>query len=269
MTQNTESEELKLLLLLLRAARGWTQKELAEEMDTAPSLISEYESGKRPTSLRVVERAAQATETSSETLDVLRPAVRMLWASTRGLPQDDAVLLSHSLAGQLRETVEPLVRDFLESLKYLEPPWIASSPTLEDREEAPLLRARLEAFSLENRRFLVAEAQEYQSWALCELLCEESVRAAGTDQALELAGLALYLAERIRGAEEAWLSRLQGYAWAHVGHARRAGGDLPGAAEAFTRFRQLWQAGASGDPGGFLDEARVLRLELSSLPMAK
>ncbi|HKI02637.1 MAG TPA: helix-turn-helix transcriptional regulator [Thermoanaerobaculia bacterium] len=258
MTQKTEPEELKLVLLLLRAARGWTQKELAEEMETSPSLLSEYESGKRAASLRVVERAVRATGTSPEVLDVLLPAVRMLCASMRGQPQDDAVLLAYSLSGQIRDTLEPLIRDFLESLKYLEPSWIASSPTPRDREEAPLLWERLASLSRDNQRFLVAEAQEYQSWALCELLCEESVKESNAGKSLELAKLALHLAEKIRGADEAWLSRLQGYAWAHVGYARRAGGDMTGAAEAFARFRQLWQAGTSGDPEALLDEARVL-----------
>ena len=260
MTLNTEPEELKLVLILLRAARGWTQKELAEEMETSPSVLSEYESGKRPTSLRVVERAVQATGTSPEVLDALLPAVRMMCASMRGLPQDDATILTYSLAAQLRETLEPLIRDFLESLRYLEPSWATSLPIPEDREEAPGLWVRLEAFSRDNQRFLIAEAQEYQSWALCELLCEESLKADCADQTLELAKLALYLAEKIRGADEAWLYRLQGYAWAHVGHARREGGDMAGAAEAFTCSRQLWQAGVSGDPGGLLDEERMLRL---------
>ncbi|HSK76449.1 MAG TPA: hypothetical protein VLQ45_08310, partial [Thermoanaerobaculia bacterium] len=114
------------------------------------------------------------------------------------------------------------------------------------------------------RRLLVEKSLEFRSWALCELICKESTDAApdSADRALELANLALRVAELLPG-DEAFRSRLQGYAWAHVGNARRVRSDLPGADEAFGRVRQLWKAGEPGDPGCLLDEARMLGLEAS------
>ena len=67
--------------------------------------------------------------------------------------------------------------------------------------------------------------------------------------------MALFIADRIPG-EEAWRSRVQGYAWAHVGNARRQRGDLRGAHEAFSQCRQLWRRAGKASPA-LLDETRV------------
>jgi tetratricopeptide (TPR) repeat protein len=47
-----------------------------------------------------------------------------------------------------------------------------------------------------------------------------------------------------------------------MGNARRVHGDLPGAEEAFLRSDELWEAGASADPG-LLDASRLLDLKAS------
>ena len=78
-------------------------------------------------------------------------------------------------------------------------------------------------------------------------------------EALELAELALLIAERLPG-DRAWGLRLQGYAWAHVSNARRVCNDLPGAEAAIVRARKLWEAGEPGDPG-FLNRAWLPGLE--------
>ncbi|HEX3553054.1 MAG TPA: hypothetical protein VIA62_07490 [Thermoanaerobaculia bacterium] len=107
---------------------------------------------------------------------------------------------------------------------------------------------------------LVEEARELQTWAFAERLCAESEAAAAGDpgRAVELAELALRVAQLVPGGEGR-RSRLQGYAWAHLAQARSAAGDLPGAADASSRARTLWAAGAPGDEGP-LDERRVLKL---------
>jgi tetratricopeptide (TPR) repeat protein len=95
------------------------------------------------------------------------------------------------------------------------------------------------------------------------LACEASVSAAANkaSEALELAELALFIAERVSGSD-LWRARVQGYAWAFVGNARRVGNDLLGAERAFLTTRSLWEAGAAADPG-VLDLSRVLDLEAS------
>ncbi|HEV3074032.1 MAG TPA: hypothetical protein VHB47_06395, partial [Thermoanaerobaculia bacterium] len=140
---------------------------------------------------------------------------------------------------------------------------------------------------------------EFQSWALCERLCEESARI-GTEnpaEALEVAELAVEVAlvapvpvgwaavvpaarleepgaQAAQGGQATWLAarwpkdserrrdRLSGYAWAFVGEARRLAGDPMGAEEAFRRSRELWPSGAPGE-AGLLDGLRLVELAAS------
>jgi len=131
------------------------------------------------------------------------------------------------------------------------------------RQQAPALWRVLKRRSPAERRVLVENTQEYRSWGLCELLCAESVKAAAdnADRAVELAELAVYIAELAPG-EQPWRWRLQGYTIAHLANAWRVRSDLPAAEKAFARAAELWQAGAPGDPG-LLCEAQVLSLEAS------
>ena len=108
---------------------------------------------------------------------------------------------------------------------------------------------------------LVREVPDFQTVKLCERLCAESERelaAADAGRALELAVLAREVAERVGGTREE-RARLQGYAWAHIGGARRAAGDRSGAEEAFARARELWEEDAEGDDA--LPEDRWLDLQ--------
>lgn len=109
---------------------------------------------------------------------------------------------------------------------------------------------------------LVAGTRSHQDWAFCIRLCEESERAAAGDasQALALAELALAAAEQAAG-DEAWRSRLKGYAWLFVANARRVKGDFPGSDAAFDTARVLWNTGA--DLEGRLDGSRRFDLEAS------
>jgi tetratricopeptide (TPR) repeat protein len=109
----------------------------------------------------------------------------------------------------------------------------------------------------------VREAAEFQNWALCELVCEESERAAAESApaAAELAELALAVAAMVPEGS-GWRLCVEGYTWAFIGNAWRVGNDLHRADEAFRRAAELWVAGRSGDLG-FLDGSRLLDLEAS------
>ena len=98
---------------------------------------------------------------------------------------------------------------------------------------------------------------------MAERISHESERMAAhrVEDALELANLALSIAERVPGAE-GWRSRLKGYCWAHVGNARRVANDFSGADEAFARAWDFWRAGAGSGPE-LLAEWRLLDLEAS------
>jgi DNA-binding XRE family transcriptional regulator len=165
----------------------------------------------------------------------------------------------------------------------------------ETRRRAAEHWARLRHYPREERLALVREAVEFQSWALCERLCEESaqVGAENPPAALELAELAVEVAlvARVDGTRapvpaglagtggrremavprapatwppdtERWRDRLCGYAWAFVGKARRLAWDPAGAEEAFGRSRELWPAGAPGEASQ-LDGLRLVELAAS------
>ncbi len=136
-------------------------------------------------------------------------------------------------------------------------------PQALDRQEVPALWARLGRYPVKTQLALVSEATEFQNWALCEFLCFESVRAAAGDagKAVALAELAVALADHMPG-ENPWLSKLRGFAWTHLGNARRVSGDLARARETVTKAEALWLAGR-GDPTALLSESWLLGMKAS------
>jgi tetratricopeptide (TPR) repeat protein len=250
-----------LALIYLREERRWTQKDLARAKGHAGyRLVSRYETG------------------------VIRPSRAELdhMASRMGFSREavDALLFTHSLVSPPRpeESAFPL-EITPEELRRLDRAVIAEAWTHsaelrssllagkhkqqaeEDRRNAGELWARLKALPSHERRELVEDSPEFQSWALVERLCLESKRAAADSaaKARGLAGLALFAAARVQGAAP-WLSRLQGYAWAYCANAERVANDQPAADRAFARAWQLWRA---GDDAGLLPEWRMLSLEAS------
>ncbi len=109
---------------------------------------------------------------------------------------------------------------------------------------------------------MVSEVPEFRGSDLAIFLCEESERTAAGDasQSLEIALLALFIAERVHG-QAAWRWRLAGYVWAFIGNAHRVCGDLQAAEVAFQSSIELWGKGAT-EPGS-LSEIRLLDLEAS------
>ena len=250
-------DELGLIFILFRSIHNWTQGELAEAMGTAPSVISEYENGTRRPSRRAIVRAAKAASVPVERIDQILPALHSLREIMRAHRHSHSVDPYEEAAEKLSRGLEPLAHAAVKSIRP-EPAVRSVLPRLEDREQARGLWERLERHEAETRRLLVEEGQEYRNWALCELLCDKSLEEIA-NRALELAELAVFIAERIPG-EDAWRSRVQGYAWAHVGNARRRRSDLRGSEEAFSRFRQLWRT--TGEVNrALLDEMRVFKWE--------
>jgi tetratricopeptide (TPR) repeat protein len=119
------------------------------------------------------------------------------------------------------------------------------------------------AATQEERIALVEAFPDYWSWALAVRMCKQSVKRAAhrAEEALDLAHLALSIAERAPG-EESWRQRLTGYCWAHVANARRVANNLAGADEAFVRAWALWRAGADSD-AELLAEWQLFSLEAS------
>jgi transcriptional regulator with XRE-family HTH domain len=247
---------LSLALDILRTRQGWTQKELAAATGIPANLLSDYERGRKNLTRERLD--SLLTVMGLQPSKALKAAMRFLEDEEirePDLPDPE----SRQIEGVAVESGR-LISDAVRSLLRL---WTTQGQALEARREARDLWDGLKRKDAARRRLLVEKVARYRNWALSELLCEESIKAAGdsADRALELANLALRVAELAPG-EEAWRQRVQGYAWAHVGNARRVKGDLPAADEAFARSRRLWSAGVSED-FGLLDGVRLLDLEAS------
>jgi transcriptional regulator with XRE-family HTH domain len=271
--KNTPSlTEPALTVRLLRwLASGWTQKELAAASGVAESSICRYERGQQAPSPRTFECLCEAAKVPHAVVEgVLRPALREVLAARAGAAGEDtssrsAAAWTDELLRGMSAILRPLFAAVVEELMANAcGPWGTDRPpSAGDRRTAPELWAVLRDGTAEDRELLLGETREYRGWAVCELACEESLKTApdSAARALEYAELAVEIA-RLAPGEDLFRRRLQGYAEAHLGNARRVHGDLRGAEEAFGRARALWQAGAPGDPG-LLDEARVLGLEAS------
>lgn len=249
---------LSLALAILRTRQGWTQKELAAATGIPANLLSDYERGRKTLTRERLDSLLKVM--GLQPSKALRAAMRFL--------QDEKAREPDSSGPESRQIEEiaaesaNLMAGFTRSLLAL---LTSRGQALEARQQARALWERLKQRDAAQRKLLVEKVAEFRTWALSELLCEESIKTAGdsADRALELANLALRVAELAPG-DEAWRQRVQGYAWAHVGNAWRVKGDLPAADEAFGRAQRLWSAGRTGD-SGLLNEARVLGLRASLL----
>jgi transcriptional regulator with XRE-family HTH domain len=242
-----DKDDSRLAIILLRSLHGWDQKELAEAAQVAASQVSVYETGGRAAPREFLEKVAAAAGFPPYLLDPLLRFLRSFRIAAQRRSRADRAL-AEGAAAELMELFRLTVDTILEPLTQEEAG--DARPDVRDRELAAPLWTRLERRTAAERRLLVEEGKEYQSWSLCERVAAESAALAPKDpgKALELAELAVSIAERAPG-EETWRSRLQGYAWGHMSQARRACGDLLGTEEALTRARKLWETGASGDPG--------------------
>lgn len=250
-------------LLALRSARGWPTKRLAEELGLAEErLIARYERGEKPISRETLDRMGTGLGYSSETVEALLAAHRLLLFPS---PQEDRSPVA--LRPEQRARID---RDALAAGWALTEELRAELSRIERRRNAEAARReaeelweRFKTATRQERRHLVEIHSEFRSWALALRVCEESARMAAhrADEALELADLALLISRRVAG-EERWCSRLQGYAWAFVANARRVANDFDGADEAFAQAWALWRAGAGSAPD-LLPEWRLLDLEAS------
>jgi tetratricopeptide (TPR) repeat protein/transcriptional regulator with XRE-family HTH domain len=253
-----------LALTLIRRAEGLKQNQAAARLGIPASLLSAYEHGDpRLTPERltaVVTGLVAEIETVPERLE------RALFCAALALqPEETPLGISETVRRRIDAAASRAGKIAFETAReeYLRA--ARAEQAREDRRLAGDLWARLKGRTHSARLALVEEEPKYQIWALAERLCTESERAAACDppQALELAELALRVAEQVTG-EPAWRFLLAGYAWAFLGNARRVASDLPGSEEAFREAWRLWEAGAASDTG-LLDGSRLHDLEASLL----
>ncbi|HEX3527392.1 MAG TPA: helix-turn-helix transcriptional regulator [Thermoanaerobaculia bacterium] len=263
MADTTPPPRLSFAFSIVRQSTGKKQKELAEAAGLTPGMVSKLESGAETLTPEHAVELLATIGVEPERLDVgLFCATLLLLAQS--LPASPvepsaAVLRRIEVAAAKagRVAYETAFSEYVREAR--------AAQAEEDRRQAARLWERLKARPAEARLALVEEDPRFQTWALAERLCAESVRAAAGEPkvAVELAELALRVAERVAGAA-AWRSLLAGYAWAFLGNARRVASDLPGAEDAFRLAWTLWKEGAVADVG-VLDGSRLYDLEASLL----
>jgi tetratricopeptide (TPR) repeat protein len=180
---------------------------------------------------------------------------------------------TNDLAPEVRAEIEMAVlkaarllrEGFTEALLLARPAPSVGYPAAPQRLPA----RRWAAFLWEQIKQLVEEkdfldvirySERLQNWAICELLCEASVREASRDlkRAGILARVAQAVAELVRGPA-GWLNRLKAYALAHWANVLRVQGDHKIAEAELEKAKRLWLEGS--DPDEVLDRGRLLNLE--------
>lgn len=239
MAKRGDPAVLRQLVIFLRSHAQMTQGEFGKASRVAQPDVSLYENGRAAPSEAVLRRMAKAARLDwSLVVHVRQFYSSLLTAAAR----QSAVPAASDLDGTSLEPVLLAVTPYLLQLRTQEP---ARPSPEEERREAEQIWTRLEKHPVPFRRRLIELSPRSGSWALAVRACEASLKGSA-DEMLELAELALSIAERVPG-EESWRSRLKGYCWAHVAKARRDA-NLPGADEASAQARELWRAGGGGDP---------------------
>jgi transcriptional regulator with XRE-family HTH domain len=253
---------LSLVLTYLRAARGWTQRDLAVAAGVPRQLICDMEKGSR----RQLHR---------EALDELVAAMDYG-------PEDVTLGLVflggfHASRNPRSSPIEPLPSDIRRARRIAARVGLAETSRMHQqlldlararrvelaRRQAASLWESLRRCPAGRLRDQISRRPELYDWALAERLCDESERAAADDaaRALELARAAVLAAELSPG-DEAWHSCLEGSCWGFVGNAQRVGSNLAASETSFATAWRLWRAGGPA-AGGPLGEWRLLDLEAS------
>jgi transcriptional regulator with XRE-family HTH domain len=249
---------LGVVLVFLRQRAGWGQQKLARKLGIGGPSLSRYETGKVPlTRARFDELVAPLgyskadVDRAVELGEQLRPGA----AAPRDAEQAAAWMLEDAVAHIGREARGAAHSEIGR--------FLAEKQAEKERRQAGEDWALLSSRPSKDWPILIAGASAYQGWAFCERVCAESERAAAdrADRALDLARLAVRIAETTPVDNKAKRARLRGYAEVHLSSAWRVAGDLPTADRTYTVAQILWKEGrTSGLP---LDESRVLDLGAS------
>ncbi|HEY2291874.1 MAG TPA: helix-turn-helix domain-containing protein [Thermoanaerobaculia bacterium] len=252
-----------LALLYLRSKRDWSQRELADRLGWADEKqVSRYERGGRELSRKTLETAAEVLGYPPEAVEALLFIGRWIEPEASEEPPSPEPL-SPGVRRAIDRSCLTQAWSFLDGWRSKLVREATRVKVERARRKAQELWARLKSATRQDRREAVGTLPEFQSWALAERVCEASICAAAhkPEDALDLADLALFIAQRVEG-DEGWRLRLEAYCWAHIGNARRVANDYANADKTFVRVWKLWGSSNAGDPDLF-PQWRVLDLEAS------
>lgn len=258
-----------LVVIFLRYLAGRHQAALSERTGIDQKRISRYEQGKIQPLRPTLERLATGVGVSPERLDQLLALYRAICAECEGKsPVGEKVGLEASEAGLgedmtelAAEIAEELQPEIYQYLVELEAELNAPPPPLtpeEARSEARALWRKFEPLPDRIRRLVIEHGEEYQTWAFCERLCEESLDASARVPAdgQALADLAISVAETAQGSD-VLQQRLTAFALTFAARADRAAGETDEAQEKLRRAKTLWK---NGDGTDDLDVGRIADL---------
>ncbi len=223
---------LALVLRHLREESGWTQAQLESQAGLGPGVLSKLERGVHSLGRSEVERLARIMGLSGGWIDRTLAAVEQL--PRRQAPNDSPGALTpaesravEAMAGGLSRQVGQAVREKVGAA-LIDRRWQA------ERRAAAEAWKQLRRLPAQDRLVLVGAVEDYQTWAVCERLCEESYRTAANDAegSLLLAELARSVAERAPGGN-LWRRCLEGYALSYVGNVWQVLGDFHQASRTF------------------------------------
>jgi transcriptional regulator with XRE-family HTH domain len=237
-----------IVLAFIRQGQGWSQADLARMAGTAPNVINDYERGRKPLTRPRLEQLLACMAVPADRIEATLSCLAGNRAAS-WVPSGPGELLAETrpeidrLALRYGRLVEEFTRSTLHCLTL-------DGEALHGRQTAELLWRSLKPQTAAERRLLVEDVRKFRHWALVERLAAESIERAANHprEALELAELALAVAERVPG-NVPWRSRLAGYAWVHLANGRRVCNELHAMESSLARALQLWEEGASGDPG--------------------
>jgi transcriptional regulator with XRE-family HTH domain len=224
------------VLAILRRLVGWGQKQLAASAGVSRETISAYERGEpAPARERLVELAGRMgfrRYRVDRTLALVRETLEEATRPSASAAEEASALDEQvdEMARAWGEAEEEVARGRLRR-------FLRNTDQLAARHRAPELWARLKVYEPEARRAVVEQSAEFHSWALVELLGEESVRAAFDceKRTVEIAELALAVARRVPGGEAAQReveSHAPGPTWATRAGCRAAEAEAATAAMA-------------------------------------
>jgi transcriptional regulator with XRE-family HTH domain len=240
-----------VILAFLRAGLGWSQNQLEKAARLPVNTVGNYENGHKQLTRERLELLISFLGAGPERIDGLLAELELARAAGRSGPLDPFSSRQRrieAIAAQFGRLAAGFARAALNLLTL-------GSETVHAHDQGDHLWRRLKRHPPEDRLVLVEHDRRYRKWGLVVIVVQESLDAAPNrpKEALELAQLALRIAELVGGVKE-WCWRLQGYAGAALTNAFRVCSDLPAARKARARARQLWEDGEPGDPG-LLNEA--------------
>jgi transcriptional regulator with XRE-family HTH domain len=197
MAKRGDPKVLRHVVGFLRSEANMTQEQFGKASRVAQPDVSRYELGHAAAPEDVLRRMAKVARIDWPlVVHLIQAYTSILAAAARGSAPPAAKALDITILEPVLLAVTPYL--IKASTSELAPPSVE-----EERREAETIWTALAKHPAPFRRRLIEISPRCGSWALAVRICEESVKRAAhrPDEALELAYLALSIAERFSGTE--------------------------------------------------------------------